>query len=402
MADRRSDLTLPASAAPVTSTSAPEAAPLVASVTWPATTTVQVVQEQFPQLVITKTVHRQVEFADQAILKPDESHRVSTFGDRAQIKPLCSSPPSTGKSSSQGEELLRTPAPTTIQVENQLYEYTRCSDCERSNPDYEGCNHPEDLPNTLSCPSQATLSSNNPLGQELIFFRTTQLKLNMLRTGALSALFTENLDHVAKGIFITTVGGNIIAKDAVTPNRKVKRACALGALTWRVNRSLALGDDPAQHARVQSLKTMNTEVTTTNMLKSMVVDLEGEMVAIEYIKEGLLVGVFGEKIEKKVDTKADDTGKLDAGKADTERVDDPKEDDAAEDVGPNADIDTAGSDMSTKSPQNQSEARPTGGDTGDEGEPEWHDIKVKAEATAEYLRDELRDFKMPAGLEGFE
>ncbi|MCJ1430911.1 hypothetical protein MMC27_000261 [Xylographa pallens] len=373
--------------------------PVAESVTWPATTTVEAVQEQFPQLVITKAVHRHIEFADQAILETGESRRASVFGDKTQIDPSYPSPPSVEGPLPSDAEPLAAPAPTTIPVEKKVYEYTRCSDCEPSNPDYEGCNHPEDLPNSLSGPFRQQPSVYNSSGQKLISFRNPQLKLNMLRTGALSALLTENLDDAVKGIFVSTVGGNIIAKDAVTSNRKVKRACALGALTWRVNRSLALGDDPTQIARVQSLKTMNTEVTSTNMLKSMIVELEGEMVAIEYVKEGLLVGVFGEKIKKMVDTKVDDTGKVDAGKAEIGRVDGAGKADGAGEAG---EVDTGGNDMSTKSSPSHSEASESGGATNDEGESEWHDIKVKAEATAEYLKDELHNFKMPAGLEGLE
>ncbi|MCJ1420870.1 hypothetical protein MMC32_007229 [Xylographa parallela] len=379
--------------------------PAAESVTWPATTTVQAVQEQFPQLVITKAVHRHIEFADQAILETGESRRTSVFGDKTQIDRSHPSPPSTEGPLPSGVGPLAASATTTLPVEKKIYEYTRCSDCEPSNPDYEGCNHPEDLPNTLPGPFRHTPLIYNSLGQRLISYHSPELKLNMLRTGALSALFTENLDDGVKGIFVSTVGGNIIAKDAVTSNRKVKRACALGALTWRVNRSLALGDDPTQIARVQSLKTMNTEVTSANMLKSIVVDLEGEMVAIEYIKEGLLVGVFGQKMKKKVDTKVDNTGKIDAGKAENERVDDVGEADGvgdAEEADNNGEADTGGNDMSRKTSLSHSEASELGGDTNDKGESEWHDIKVKAEATAEYLRDELHDFKMPAGLEGLE
>ena len=200
------------------------------------------------------------------------------------------------------------------------------------------------------------------------------------------------------------MGGNIIAKDAVTPNRKIKRACALGALTWRVNRSLALGDDPTQVARVQSLRTMDTEVTTTNWFKSMVVDLEGEMVAVEFIKEGLLIGVFGEKIKKKVVTKVDETGNTDVDNQ-SGRVDDSGEAVDAGDIAnanDTGDADAAEDDMSTKSSQTRGETNEHEENIGEEGEPEWHDIKVKAEAMAEYLRDELRDFKMPASLEGLE
>ena len=156
---------------------------------------------------------------------------------------------------------------------------------------------------------------------------------------------------------------------------------------------------------MQSLITMNTEVTATNRLKSMIVDLEGEMVAIEYVKEGLLVGVFGEKIKKKVDTKVDDGAKVDTRKADTQRVDDAGEADSGGEAGEaddNGDANSAESDISTQSPQSQGEMNGSGGDTATEGEFEWHDIKVKAEATAEYLRGELQNFKMPAGLEGFE
>ncbi|MCJ1380061.1 hypothetical protein MMC17_003164 [Xylographa soralifera] len=400
-----SDPALGLSAAPITSTSALEATPVIESVTWPATTTVQAVQEQFPQLVITKAVHRHVEFAEQAILELGESRRVSVFGYKSQIDPLCPSSPTAAKPHPSGAEPPDTPAPTAIPVEKKVYEYNRCSDCERSNPNYEGCNHPEDLPNTLLSPFRQTPPSYNPFGQRLNFLRNPQLKLNMLRTGALSALFTDNLDDAVKGIFVSTLGGNIIAKDAVTSNPKVKRACALGALTWRVNRSLALGDDPTQTARMQSLKTMNTEVTSTNRLKSMIVDLEGEMVAIEYVKEGLLVGVIGEKINKKVETNVDDTGKIGTGKADTERGDEAGEADGAGDAGKadsNGDADVAGKATSTKSLQSQGDINESGGDTNEEGKPEWQDIKNKAEATAEYLRDELHSFKMPAGLEGLE
>ena len=156
---------------------------------------------------------------------------------------------------------------------------------------------------------------------------------------------------------------------------------------------------------MQSLKTINTEVTSANMLKSIVVNLEGEMVAIEYIKEGLLVGVFGEKMKKKVDMKVDDTRKIDAGKAETGRVNDAGVANGAGDAGETDNYGQAnigGNDMSTKSSPSHSELSESGGDTNDEVESEWHDIKVKAEATAEYLRDELHDFKMPAGLEGLE
>ncbi|MCJ1403794.1 hypothetical protein MMC11_007017 [Xylographa trunciseda] len=393
--ESRSESTICPTATSTTLSPDTEAALVAQSTAWTVVTTVQAVQEQFPRLVITQATPRHVEFADQVSLKLGESPRTSVFGDSTQVDPSYSGPPGPEDPLPSVSKPSSAPALAPAPTEKKVHEYTHCSECEPSSPDYEGCDHPEDLPNTLTDPFKPTSPPYNSLDRSLRFVGDPQLRLKMLRTGALSALFTDNLDEAVKGIFISTLGGNIIAKDAVMSNLKVKRACALGALTWRVNRSLALGEDSAQIARVQSLKTMNTEVTSTNRLKSMVVDLEGEMVAFEYIKEGLLVGVFGEKVEVKVDTKVNDAGKAD---------DDGEADDAEDAVNANSNgnADSAEQDTSMKSSQSQDESSESERGISDEGEPKWKDIKDKAAATAEYLRDELQNFKMPAGLEGLE
>ncbi|MCJ1387621.1 hypothetical protein MMC18_000464 [Xylographa bjoerkii] len=400
--DSPTDPAIGPSAALTTSSSAPEAVPGATPVTWSVVSTVQAVQEQFSRLVITRATARHVEFAERTSLGPGESRRVSIFGNRTQLGPSYTGQPSAGTLLASIVEPPAATAPTPRSVEKKTYEFTCCSECEPSSPEYEGCNHPEDLSSILTGPFGLILSTCNSLSQSLNSSGGSQVKPNMLRMGALSALFTDNLDEAVKGIFVSTLGGNIIAKDAVTSNSKVKRACALGALTWRVNCSLALGDDPAQIPRVPLLRTINTEVTSTNQLKSMIVDLEREMVAFEHVKEGLLVGVFGEKIEKKLETKVDDA-KVDTGKAGTGEADEAGETDAVGDAGKansNGNTDTTGKDTSTKNLRNRDEANESGGDTGNEGEPMWKDIKDKAEATAEYLRDELHNFRMPAGWEG--
>ena len=169
---------------------------------------------------------------------------------------------------------------------------------------------------------------------------------------------------------------------------KIKRACALGALTWRVNRSLALGNDPAKNARVQSLHTFKTEFTSTNKLKSMIVEMEGCILAFEYVQEGLLVGVCGGKSGHEIETKTDDLVKAnkvknvdnsgDAGKGDAEGA------------------------PSTKGSQSGDKADEEGGDNGEGQEPKWKAIEDKASAMAAHLRKELNGFKMPAGLQGLE
>ncbi|MCJ1478374.1 hypothetical protein MMC13_007054 [Lambiella insularis] len=172
----------------------------------------------------------------------------------------------------------------------------------------------------------------------------------MLRAWALNDLFTENTDEIAKGIILTTVGGNLGSKDAVTSNLKAKRASALGSLTWRVNCALALGSDSAGIARVKPLPTIKVHAHE-NELKSIVADLDGEALAFAYVHEGLLVGIFGGKVDGMKEKKDED---------EQEEVEEEAEEGVQE---------------------------------------RWSNLEWKAAAMADHLRTELRDFKMPTGLD---
>ncbi|MCJ1406285.1 hypothetical protein MMC19_000350 [Ptychographa xylographoides] len=259
----------------------------------------------------------------------------------------------------------------------------------------------------------------------------------MLRTWALQALFDENLDkQAATGIFLTTLGGNVAAKDSKTPNAKTKHASALGALSWRIQAALLTGNSPAKTARVQPLQTLH--LTHSNgVLKSLVVLLDGEALAVEYVLEGLLVGVLcgavkaeqqpkEQKKEKQKSKKVGvmegvhghveggEDGRVQGGVEGTPGDDGDEAHDEDEDKdGEEINDDTAGEEVDEEEEEEEEEEgeedeedeevdeEEDEEDEEEEKEEEdmWKTVEVKASAMALYLRRELKDFRMPAGLE---
>lgn len=116
------------------------------------------------------------------------------------------------------------------------------------------------------------------------------------------------------------------------------------------------GEDPSKVARIQPLKTLRQAAAPgAQNLKRMVFDFGGQAVALEYIRQGLLVGVFGPRLVRE---EVEGEGEEDAG----------------------------------------------GGEEEAEGGEEEVEGKIwaaqrKAAAMAEHLREELREFRMPVEME---
>ena len=146
---------------------------------------------------------------------------------------------------------------------------------------------------------------------------------------------------------LNTVGGNLIAKDKTISNAKAVRASTLGALTWRLNVALLSGEDLTEATLGKALPVLKKTIKNDGKtLGSLVLDSEGELLAIAYVREKLMVGMFGEGVEGKEEEEG-------------ER----EEDGAGEAVVAQVALTT------------------------------------KLLAMVEYLVEELKDFKMPAGME---
>lgn len=75
------------------------------------------------------------------------------------------------------------------------FEYTNCNECQDRNPNYIGCNHPDDPPNA-PVPQPLYLGAVLAQAQQT----TPAPGLRMLRVSALKALFEENLNEHVNGM----------------------------------------------------------------------------------------------------------------------------------------------------------------------------------------------------------
>ena len=154
---------------------------------------------------------------------------------------------------------------------------------------------------------------------------------------------------------LCTMRGDLVGKAVSTDGTISKRASVLGALTWRYHSAKLTGTDPSKACRVHPLKTIKFErAAEANQYKSMVVELNGQAIALEVVKDSLLVGVQGFDVGEYAEEQN--------GAADTT-----EEEDGEEVVSGNGSL--AASKMRA--------------------------LELKADGMAEYLRGELKEFVMP-------
>ena len=91
----------------------------------------------------------------------------------------------------------------TPDPEAREFEFRHCNECEDGNPDYKGCNHPDDPASFSPLPADNTLFDPYAISTTTVvlhdharFDRPLYLLdfYEMIRTHALAALFTENLE----------------------------------------------------------------------------------------------------------------------------------------------------------------------------------------------------------------
>ena len=159
--------------------------------------------------------------------------------------------------------------------------------------------------------------------------------------------------------------GNLTGTSRPSPPL-TKKASVLGALTWRHHAAIARGETVGA-ARSELLPVLLEDTDGSEGLKGLVVELEpGQECAFEYIREGLLVGTLGGRSPQ-------------AQQAyDIEEVEDSE-------------------DMEPRNGASEQQQQPREPD--EERQRRIKALLLKADAMAEYLRDELKDFMMPADLE---
>ena len=91
----------------------------------------------------------------------------------------------------------------TLNPEAGEFEFRHCNECEDGNPDYQGCNHPDDPANFSPLPENNTVFDPYTISTTVVvlhdhtrFDRPLYLLdfYDMIRTHALAALFTENVE----------------------------------------------------------------------------------------------------------------------------------------------------------------------------------------------------------------
>ena len=135
-----------------------------------------------------------------ATFSSSSSSASSTESDRTVHPALVSStePPAASTVRSSSTDSVRTviwapisgsqaPSATT----SQFY-FKHCTVCEQDNPNYVGCNHPEDVPPfQYNTATMSAFASSEPIPKPTG---------KMLSAKGLRELFNENVDDVAKGI----------------------------------------------------------------------------------------------------------------------------------------------------------------------------------------------------------
>lgn len=91
----------------------------------------------------------------------------------------------------------------TLNLEPRGFEFRHCNECEDGNPNYKGCNHPEDPSGFSPLPENNTVFDPYTISTTVVvlhdhtrFDRPLHLLdfYDMIRTHALAALFTENVE----------------------------------------------------------------------------------------------------------------------------------------------------------------------------------------------------------------
>lgn len=155
--------------------------------------------------------------------------------------------------------------------------------------------------------------------------------------------------------------GNSAGPPAQT--KLVKRACALGGLTWRIHALPRGGEgaEPAPSTAAEPLRVVRVN-EGPGTLTIMVVEIDGRACAFEYVRETLMVGVFGPERGAAAEKE--------------------------EEEGPAGDGEEADAEEGAAAAERAEGARR-------EEDEMIRKLMVKAGAMAGYMREELKEFKMP-------
>ena len=133
-----------------------------------------------------------------------------------------------------------------------------------------------------------------------------------------------------------------------------------------MNTAIMRGEDPSRAARTQSPKTLKqVEKKDQRSLKTLVFELDSHAIALECVREGLLAGVCGFKMGE-----------------------------GGEGNGKEAALEEDGEDG--EETEGEEDGRD---DESDAEEKKMSVLEEKAEALAEYLREELKHFRIPSSVE---
>jgi hypothetical protein len=224
----------------------------------------------------------------------------------------------------------------------------------------------------------------------------------MLRAYALADLFSANLAEPIFGIFLTTTSGHLCGysppANASAPSpASMRKLAVLCALTWRVHsagfarsnlsrsastQNSASTDDlaaqAAKSARIRPLPILGQTLDDQGTLSGFAAKGEDRVVSLGFVGEGLLVGVVGAEMASAAHGNH-------SVRSTVERSAESDDDEASDAGTEHEDTGHSAQDLAWKAEQ---EARDLGTILG-----------VKADALAEFLREELGGFKMPKELE---
>ena len=192
---------------------------------------------------------------------------------------------------------------------------------------------------------------------------------------------------------VSTTAGTILSTSLTVDASITRRASALGCLTWRVNHAISTGGDVKAVRYVSPLETVSTSVFSdeddedaTGLKKQIVLLEDGRPIAMQWVKEGVVVGAIGPAKEEI----------------------NPSEGKTATPEGSSEEAAITGEvHGESASEEGKSEtAEPSKAVAGEKRQKErQYDVKadqrlleLKVEAMAEFLQKELREFEVPAGV----
>ena len=149
-----------------------------------------------------------------------------------------------------------------------------------------------------------------------------------------------------------------MGKDSLSLPSTTKRAAALGAaVTWCLKVDRLRNGGSISASNIKPLATLQETISPSDPrdIKSMIVDLDGQAVALEYVRENLLVGILGFMIEESTEQEESEEEEGSEGKG--------------KEVG-----------------------------KGGNWEKNLRDLEKTCTAMAQHLRVELKDFKMPEAM----